>query len=247
MILRQFLHQDPTVAVSYLLGCASREVAAIVDPIAPAEWYTEAADEMGVEIRYVIDTHLHADHVSTGRELVERAGAEYVLGPDSGAAYPHRSVVDGEELGLGNVVLTVLHTPGHTPEHLTLLVTDRTRGEEPWCMLTGHTLMIGDMGRTELVTEAAEGAEALFDTARRLRDLPEHVAVLPGAFSGSVCGRGLSGNPISTLGFEKRFNRALTLTERKAFVEFMLRSTPPPPANAEENRALNLGLAVAAM
>jgi hydroxyacylglutathione hydrolase len=138
------------------------------------------------------------------------------------------------------VTIRVLHTPGHTPEHISLLVTDRTRGGEPWFVLTGHTLMVGDMGRTELATNAEAGARSLFESAARLRALPDHVEVWPGAFAGSVCGRRLSGKAASTIGFERRFNRAFGTLDRDAFVELMLADVPPPPAGAGETRAANL-------
>jgi hydroxyacylglutathione hydrolase len=242
MILRQFLHTDPAVAASYLFGCGGRAAGAVVDPVGDPETYIRAADETGLRIRYVIDTHGHADHVSTGRDLARAVGAEYVLHADAGAAFDHRAVRDGDRLELGNVVVDVLHVPGHTPEHVALVVTDRTRADEPWLVFTGHTLMVGDLGRTELATSAEEGARALFESAERLRTLPDHVAVLPGAFSGSVCGRGLSGNPGSTIGFERRYNKAFGIADRDAFISYMLRDTPPPPPDAPRVRAVNLGL-----
>lgn len=241
MILRQFLHTDPAVAASYLLGCGGNAAGAVVDPVGDPAAYARAAEETGLRIRYVLDTHGHADHVSSGRELARATGAEYILHSGAGAAFEHRQVRDGERIELGNVVLDVLHVPGHTPEHMALLVTDRARAADPWLVLTGHTLMVGDMGRTELATSAEEGARALFASAERLRTLPDHVAVLPGAFSGSVCGRGLSGNPTSTVGFERHFNRAFGITDREAFIDFMLRDTPPRPPDAERTRAANLG------
>ena len=122
-------------------------------------------------------------------------------------------VKDGDVLELGNVTATVMHTPGHTPEHISLLVTDRTRAAEPWFVLTGHTLMVGDLGRTELASSAEDGARALFASVRRLKELPDHVEVLPGAYSGSVCGRSLSGKPTSTIGFERRFNKAFRIED----------------------------------
>ena len=193
-------------------------------------------------IRYVVDTHVHADHISSGRALAEAAGAEYVLHADAGASYAYRGVHDGERLELGNTVVEVLHVPGHTPEHIALAVIDRTRAAEPWLAVTGHTLMVGDMGRTELATSAEDGAQALFESAERLKALPDHVTLLPGAFAGSVCGRGLSGNPISTIGYERRFNTAFRITDRDEFVEYMLRDTPPRPPDAARVRAANLGL-----
>ena len=193
-------------------------------------------------IRYVVDTHVHAYHISSGRPLAEAAGAEYVLHADAGASYVYRGVHDGERLELGNTVVEVVHVPGHTPEHIALAVIDRTRAAEPWLAVTGHTLMVGDMGRTELASSAEEGARALFESAERLKALPDHVTVLPGAFAGSVCGRGLSGNPISTIGYERRFNTAFRITDRDEFVEYMLRDTPPRPPDAARVRAANLGL-----
>ena len=241
MIFRQFLHHDPVIAASYLLGCAGRAVGAVVDPVAEIEPYVRHAEALGIPLRYVIDTHVHADHVSGGRPLAQATGAEYVLFHGADAQYDFFDAADGAVLDLGNVSLQVLHTPGHTPEHISVVGTDHTRGDEPWFVLSGHTLMVGDMGRTELASSAEEGAAALFESAERLRKLPDHLEVFPGAFSGSVCGRGLSGKPSSTIGFERRFNRAFSLTDRDAFVALMLQDIPPRPPRAEEIRARNLG------
>ncbi len=246
MILRQYLRTDPVVAASYLFGCGGRGVCAVVDPVEEPEVYLATAAATGMAIRYVVDTHVHADHVSSGRALAEAAGAAYVLFRDAGALYDFHGVADGDVLELGNVSARVLHTPGHTPEHISLLVTDRTRADEPWFVVSGHTLMVGDMGRTELASSAEAGAHALFRSAQRLRELPDYVEVLPGAFSGSVCGRALSGKATSTIGFERRRNRAFSVTDEDAFVALMLQEIPPRPARAEENRAQNLGLVVAA-
>jgi len=240
MILRQLLHHDPVIAASYVIGCVGKGAAAVVDPVAEPAAYLEITAELGTKIHFVVDTHLHADHVSTGRALAERAGAEYVLHASAGANYPFRAVQEGDVLDVGNVALNVLHLPGHTPEHIGLLVVDRTRGERPWLVLTGHTLMVGDMGRTELASSAEDGARALFASARRLRALSDDVLVLPGAFAGSVCGRGLSGNPLSTIGFERRANRAFRIDEEETFVALMLRDTPPRPARADEIRTANM-------
>lgn len=242
MILRQFLHTEPVVAASYLFGCGGKAMGVVVDPVAEPDVYLRAAEEVGMKILFVVDTHVHADHVSTGRTLARAAGAEYVLHAESGAAYEFHGVRDDDRLELGNVAARVLHVPGHTPEHIALLVTDRTRGIEPWFVLTGHTLMVGDMGRTELASSADAGALALFESAQRLKALPDYVEVMPGAFSGSVCGRALSGKPVSTIGFERRFNRAFALEPRDAFVEFMRSEVPPRPEGAAEIRAINMGM-----
>lgn len=244
MILRQFPHTEP-VALSYLFGCGGKAAAAVVDPVGAIEPYLAAASATAMRILYVVDTHIHADHVSAGRRLADAAGAQYVLFAGAAARVPFYGVADREVLPLGNVTAEVLHTPGHTPEHLSLLVTDRTRSQEPWFVLTGHTLMVGDVGRTELATAAEEGARTLFGSLRRLKELADHVEVLPGAFSGSVCGRRLSGKPTSTIGFERRHNAAFQIEDEEAFVRFMQQEVPVPPPRAEEIRGLNAGAAAA--
>lgn len=245
MILRPFLHTDP-VAISYLFGCGGKASCAVVDPVGDITPYLRTAEETGMRILFVIDTHLHADHHSAGRILAEAAGAEYVLHAGAEVSFPFYGAKDGERLPLGNVVVDVVHTPGHTPEHICLLVTDRTRAQEPWFAITGHTLMVGDVGRTELAADAAEGARTLFASLQRLRDLPDHIEVLPGAYAGSVCGRRLSGKPLSTIGFERRYNTAFKITAEAEFVDFMLEDIPPAPEGAVEIRAWNTGLRAAA-
>jgi hydroxyacylglutathione hydrolase len=214
----------------------------VCDPIEQIEPYLRVSEETGMKIRYVIDTHVHADHVSGGRRLAEATGADYVLHAGARARFKFRGVEDNEELDLGNVRIRVLHTPGHTPEHIALVVTDKTRGLEPWFLLSGHTLMVGDLGRTELASSAEEGARSLFRSLQKLKNLPDYLEVLPGAFSGSVCGRSLSGKPSSTIGFERRFNRALGIGEEEEFVRHMLENIPTPPADAAKIRAINLGI-----
>ena len=241
MILRQFLHQDP-VAISYLFGCGGHAACAVADPVGDTELYLRAAEDTGMRIRFVIDTHVHADHRSSGRALAAAAGAAYVLNKEADVAFPFQAVSDGDRLPLGNVVIDVMHTPGHTPEHVCLLVTDRTRADEPWFALTGHTLMAGDVGRTELASDAAAGARILFQSLARLRALPDHIEMLPGAYAGSVCGRRLSGKPFSTIGFERRFNAAFRIAAEDVFVEFMLQDIPPAPEGAAELRAWNSGM-----
>lgn len=240
MILRQFLHNDP-VAASYLFGCGGKASGAVVDPVGAIEPYLAEAARTGMRILYVIDTHIHADHVSAGKILADAAGAEYVLFHEAKVSGPFRGVRDGDKLELGNVSVEVMHTPGHTPEHISLLVTDKTRSNEPWFLLTGHTLMVGDLGRTELATNAEEGARTLFQTVQRLKKLPDYLEVLPGAYSGSVCGKSLSGKPGSTIGFEKRHNKAFRIEGEDEFVQRMLSDVPPPPPDAARLRALNAG------
>lgn len=245
MILRQFLHKEP-VGISYLFGCGGRAAGAVVDPLGEIEPYLRAAEAAGMRIHFVIDTHVHADHLSVGRRLAEVAGAAYALSAEACVSFPFKAVRDADILPLGNVEAKVMHTPGHTPEHICLLVSDRTRADEPWFVLTGHALMVGDLGRTELAVSAEQGAKDLFRSASRLRALPDYVEVLAGAYAGSVCGRRLSGKPWSTIGFEKRHNQALRIEDEAEFIRFMLAEIPPAPAEATALRAANSGLAIAA-
>lgn len=191
----------------------------------------------------VVDTRARADHLSTGRDLGRAACCDYLLHASAPARFPFRGAEDGETIALGNVQLQVFHTPGHTPEHLCLLATDRTRGADPWLLLTGHTLMVGDVGGVGLSSDLDTGAAALHDSLARLLTLPGHLLIYPGAFSGSVCGRGLSGHPVSTLGFERRYNPGLRPRTRAEFGAFMRENVPPRPENADAIRASNLGWA----
>jgi glyoxylase-like metal-dependent hydrolase (beta-lactamase superfamily II) len=245
MILRQFLHTDP-VGISYLFGCGGKAAGAVVDPVGDLQPYLHAAEEAGMRIHFVIDTHVHADHLSAGRALAEAAGAEYVLWHGADPSFPFKRARDGEVLPLGNVTATVLHTPGHTPEHICLAVTDHTRANEPWFVFTGHMLMVGDLGRTELAVSAEDGARDLFRSVQRLAALPHYVEVLPGAYAGSVCGRRLSGKPWSTIGFEKRHNQVFGIENEAEFVRLMTAEIPPRPPEAARIRAVNSGAAHAA-
>jgi len=244
MILRQFLHTAP-IGVSYLFGCGGKSAGAVVDPAGDIQVYLRAAAETGMRIRFVVDTHIHADHPSAGRRLAAQCGADYVLAATAEVSFAFHAVRDGDVLSLGNVAVTVLHTPGHTPEHICLLVSDATRSDEPWFVLTGHTLMVGDVGRTELAASAEEGARSMFASVRRLKSLPDYVEVLPGAFSGSICGRRLSGKPSSTIGFERRHNSAFRMDEESEFVRALLQDVPRSPVDAARIRAVNAGLTAA--
>ena len=245
MILRQFLHTNP-VGISYLFGCGGKAAGAVVDPAGDIQHYLRTAEDAGMRIRFVIDTHVHADHISAGLSLAEAAGAAYVLSAEADVSFPFKGVHDEEVLPLGNVAARVLHTPGHTPEHICLLVSDGTRADEPWFVLSGHTLMVGDLGRTELAVSAEQGARDLFRSARRIKTLPDHVEIMPGAYAGSVCGRRLSSKPWSTIGFEKRHNEAFRIEDESKFINFMLADIPPAPPEAARIRAANSGLTAAA-
>ncbi|TCT19349.1 glyoxylase-like metal-dependent hydrolase (beta-lactamase superfamily II) [Melghiribacillus thermohalophilus] len=241
MLFRQYLLTNP-IAASYLLGCGSLSQGVVVDPLEDeVDIYIEEAKKLGMNIVYVIDTHLHADHVSGAKKLVEKTGAQYILHQSADTSYDFTPVQDGDELMAGNTKLTFLHTPGHTPEHISVVVTDTTRGDQPWFVLTGHTLMVGDAGRTELASSIEEGAKDLFESLKKLTSLEDHIEVYPGAFSGSVCGRKLSGKPSSTIGFEKRFNHALQIGNKEEFIDYMTKDVPPRPDNFKEIRKKNQG------
>jgi hydroxyacylglutathione hydrolase len=239
MLFRQFLNDDTSCA-SYLFGCKTRSRFAVVDPhVDLADDYIAAAESQGIPIVAVFETHVHADHVSGLPRLVERTGATAYLPEGAGVEFPHAALADGDVVELGNTIVRAVATPGHTPAHHAYLVADRVRGEAPWLVLTGDALLVGDAGRPDL---HANGAHSVEDMARtlyrsltdRLLSLPDHVLLYPGHYSGSVCGRGLSGNPVSTIGFERRNNRALQFDSEDAFVESLLKDIPPAPHNQAE-------------
>jgi glyoxylase-like metal-dependent hydrolase (beta-lactamase superfamily II) len=232
MIFKQFLYHA-TGCAAYLAGCSGQGKAVVIDPqLHEVETYLSFAAEKGMAITHVIDTHVHADHVSGGRELAERAGATYALHESADVAFPFHGLKDGEEVVAGNVVLRTLHTPGHTPESISLLVTDRSRGDEPWFLLTGDTLFVGTVGRPDLPGRAEESAAELYESLhQKLLSLPDRLEIYPGHFSGSVCGAGMSGKPMSTLAFEKRFNDLLSIGDREDFVEALTRGLPAKPAD----------------
>lgn len=205
-----------------------------MDPQAnDVEAYIQFAKAKGMEIKFVIDTHVQADHVSGGRQLAQLTGADYCLHESADVAFDFTRLTDHQELDLGNVSIRVLHTPGHTPESICLLVTDKTRGPEPWFLLTGDTLFVGAVGRPDLPGNIEESAAHLYESLhRKVFALPETLEIYPAHFSGSLCGAGLSGKPMSTLAFEKRWNSSLTL-DRKAFIEKMKTTSPSKPADME--------------
>jgi glyoxylase-like metal-dependent hydrolase (beta-lactamase superfamily II) len=225
MFFRQMLN-DETSCASYLFGCKTKGRLAVVDPHADlVDDYIAAAASAGSPIVAVIDTHTHADHVSGLPELVERTGADAHL-PDV--------LTDGDVIDLGNTQVRVLATPGHAPDHFALVVTDHARADEPWLVLTGDSLLVGDAGRPDLHVHGDETAEDMARVLYRslteqLLTLPDHVLVYPGHYSGSVCGRGLSGNPASSIGFERRHNKALQYADEDAFVAALVKDLPPAP------------------
>lgn len=243
-----FFKQLPTkdASLSYLFGCGSCHVAIAVDPVAGDEdWFVEQAKAQDVQITHVIDTHVHADHYSAGRSLAERTGAPYCLHEADldAVRYPFEPLRDGQRIEVGNVIVEVLHTPGHTPDSVCLLVTDQRRGEAPWFVLTGDTLFVGSVGRPDLAGQEAEMAGQLYDSLHhKLLVLPDDVEIFPGHQAGSACGAGISGKPSSTLGFEKRYNPLLR-ADREAFIAALTSRIPPRPAQMDRMVAVNSGRA----
>jgi glyoxylase-like metal-dependent hydrolase (beta-lactamase superfamily II) len=234
VFFRQLLN-DETACASYLLGCATYRQFAVVDPhIDLVDEYLALAQAQGIPIVAVLETHVQADHVSGLSELVARTGARGYLPEGAGVAFDHHPLVDGEVVKLGNTEIQAIATPGHALAHHAYLVTDHRRAEEPWLVLTGDALLIGDAGRPDLHAEgdctAEQMARALHSSlTEKLLALPDHVLVYPSHYSGSVCGRALSANPISTIGFERRHNPALQSRSEDAFVEELTRDIPPTP------------------
>ncbi|HSE93763.1 MAG TPA: MBL fold metallo-hydrolase [Methylomirabilota bacterium] len=241
MIFQQVQNEE-SGCLSYLIGCEQAGQAIVIDPGRDrVDDYVRLARRKGLRITRIIETHTHADHISGNRDLAAVTQAVIHLHARAGAAFEHETVSDGAELALGNVRLKVLHTPGHTPDSVCLLVTDTSRGGEPWFVLTGDTLFIGDVGRPDL--GGAPAAGDLYDSLHAtLLALPDSVEVYPAHGAGSLCGRAMSSKAASTIGFERRFNAALQARSRAEFVNGLMAGLPPKPPSFETIVAKNRGL-----
>jgi glyoxylase-like metal-dependent hydrolase (beta-lactamase superfamily II) len=230
-----------TGCAAYLFGCGGLGKCAVVDAHEhDLDAYAEFAASKGMQITHVIDTHVHADHRSGGVALAKKVGAVYCLHESADVAFQFEPLRDGQEVELGNTRVKVLHTPGHTPESVCLVVTDLRRAADPWFVFTGDTLFVGAVGRPDLPGHARENAGELHDSIHaKLLSLPDDLEVYPGHFSGSVCGAGMSGKPSSTIAFEKRWNPLLSKT-REDFVN-ALSDVPPKPAEMERILRTNQG------
>lgn len=241
MFAQQFFVEGLGCA-SYLVGCEAHGLAAVIDPDREVDKYIQAAARRGLKITHIFETHLHADHVSGNTDLARRTGADIYLHAAAQAEFPHLNLQDGDQLWLGNIKLEVRHTPGHTPESITLLVTDTTRGEQPWVALTGDTLFVGDIGRPDLVgIEAARDLAGHMYTSLNEKILPlgDSLMVYPGHGAGSLCGKSIGAMRNTTLGYERQHNTALAPRAREEFIEFATSNLPEQPGNHKRIKSLN--------
>jgi len=264
-MLLKYFYDQPLAHASYLVGCQRAQEAVVVDPGRHIEPYLQMAEAEGVRIVAVAETHIHADYVSGARELADRVGAKLYLSDEGPAEwkyqyadqYSHQLVKDGDSFMIGKIKFDVLHTPGHTPESISFLITDQGGGaEEPMGIFTGDFVFVGSIGRPDLLEEAAglagtaePGARALFHSAERFQQLPDYLQLWPAHGAGSACGKGLGAIPSSTVGYEKRFNPALQFNDEDEFVQYILSDQPEAPkyfavmkrVNKEGPRVLGAG------
>ena len=240
MIFTQFVDDDLGCA-SYVVGDEEAGVAVVVDPAYAIEQYLEEADRREVRLVRVLETHTHADHVSGHGRLALELGLPVSIHPLAGATYPHDAFADGDEIEVGAIAIGCVHTPGHRPEHCCFAVSDRSRSDDPWLVLTGDSLFVGDAARPDLAVEAREGAADLYGSLERLLELPDGVEVFPGHVAGSLCGKAMSAKASTTIGFERRFNPALAASDVNAFIADSAAAGVPKPPNAARIVDLNRG------
>ena len=253
MLFRRF-YDAKLAQASYLIGCQQTGEAVVVDPSRDVQQYLDAAAAEGVRITHVTETHIHADFISGARELAQRAEAQLLLSDEGDANWKYayagearaRLLKDGDVLKVGNIRLDVLHTPGHTPEHISFLVTDTPTSDRPWGILTGDFVFVGDVGRPDLLEKAARmlgtmeaAARTLFRSLERFRQLPSYVQVWPGHGAGSACGKALGALPASTVGYEKIVNWGVGTTDEELFVRMVLEGQPEPPKYFAEMKRIN--------
>ena len=250
----QRFYDTKLAQASYLIGCQRTGESIVVDPNRDVQQYVDAATREGLRVTHVTETHIHADFVSGARELAQRTDAALVLSAEGGTDWQYafaaeagaRLVKDGDHLMVGNIRLDVLHTPGHTPEHISFLVTDTPAGAGPWGILTGDFVFVGDVGRPDLLERAAgyagtmeSAARGLFGSLKRFRALPDHLQVWPGHGAGSACGKALGAVPSTTVGYEKLANWGVAATDEDEFVRAVLDGQPEPPRYFAEMKRIN--------
>ncbi|MFL5561853.1 MAG: rhodanese-like domain-containing protein [Gemmatimonadaceae bacterium] len=253
MLLRRF-YDSQLAQASYMIGCAATGEAIVVDPNRDVEQYVRAAAEEGLRVSHVTETHIHADFVSGSRELAARTGAQLLLSGEGGKHWQYEFAAganatllhDGDRFMVGNIRFDVMHTPGHTPEHLSFLVTDTAATDRPMGAITGDFIFVGDVGRPDLLERAAkvagtmrDGARSLFRSLQRFKTLPDYLQLWPGHGAGSACGKALGAVPSSTLGYERLANWALTVADEDEFVDAVLAGQPDPPKYFAEMKRIN--------
>jgi hydroxyacylglutathione hydrolase len=243
MIFRQILHPQ-TGCASYVFGCTGKAKLAVVDPhIEHLQDYLAVAEQANSPIGAIFETHVQADHVSGAVQLAKLTKAPIYLHESAQVSFPFSPLRDGDVIDLGNDYVRVLHTPGHSSDGISLVVGDRVRSDAPWFVFTGDTLFVGDVGRPDLHgdSQTSHFASQLYDSLfQKLLQLDDMVEVYPSHFSGSVCGRSMSGKPSSTIGFERRYNPALQHTDRESFISFVQQNQIPAPAEFAMIRQANL-------
>ena len=238
MIFRQILHEEKS-CLSYLVGCPSKGVCAVVDAQRRPEDYIKLADRLGLKIIAVIETHIQADHLSASPELSRKTGAPLYFGPGTKVKYQFKELTDGSVIKVGRRRIKIIHTPGHTAEHICLLVDD-------WLVMTGDTLFVGDVGRVDLVEEETEAdyvktkAKDLYQSLQKLLKLPEWTEIYPGHYKGSACGKGMDSKPSSTIGRELRKNSALQFNEQD-FTRYLMENMPLAPIDFLKIKKQNSG------
>lgn len=238
MIFRQILHEDKS-CLSYLIGCPTKGVTAVVDAQGKPSIYLDLADRLGLKITAVIETHIQADHLSASPSLARKAGAPLFFGPQAAVGHQFEELTHGTVVKVGRRRIKAVHTPGHTPEHISLLVDD-------WLVMTGDTLFVGDVGRVDLVEKntnkayVKDKAKDLYDSIQKLLKLPDWVEIYPGHYKGSACGKGMDSKTSSTIGRERRKNHALQL-KQTAFSQYLLENMPDAPADFLKIKHQNSG------
>jgi hydroxyacylglutathione hydrolase len=253
MIVKRF-YDTKLAQTSYLIGCGRMGSAIVIDPNRDVEQYVRMAESEGVKITHVTETHIHADFVSGARELAERTGATLYLSDEGDANWKYAwageagavLVTDGDTIKVGNITVDVVHTPGHTPEHVSFLITDTAAADKPIAIVTGDFVFVGDVGRPDLLEKAAKiqgtmegAARALFHSLEKFKSYPDWLQIWPGHGAGSACGKGLSAVPHSTVGYERRFNWAFGAKDESEFVQLVLAGQPEPPRYFAEMKRIN--------
>ncbi len=231
---------DITSCASYVLGCPTSGECVVVDPKEDVSEYVELAKTRGTKVVHIVETHVHADHISGARKLAKVTGAPIHVHESANLKFVHEPLRDNQIIDFGNARIKVVSTPGHTPESISLLYIDKTRSKSPWAVLTGDTLFVGDVGRLDLY--GAGTPEQMYDSIfNKLLSMDDYVEVYPSHYAGSVCGKGMSPKTVSTIGFERRFNSALKARSKEELAEYLKANAPKPFPQAAKIKSKNAG------